>query len=155
MGCKIYVSKKGFLVYRLQWNNQRSWEGTTLRDTPANWKRVEADADLISREIRAGRFDYARWFPAGNKGRGAAAGLDGSTVLRQVDPAAAAASGTKEQRARYKQHFNRYVLPQLGEVLLAALTTRQLIDFQNYLLHDVPRLKRAPNLDSQPRQFGT
>jgi integrase len=67
MGCKIYVSRKGLLVYRLHWNKQSSWEGTTLRDTPANRKRVEADADLISREITAGRFDYGRWFPAGNK----------------------------------------------------------------------------------------
>jgi Arm domain-containing DNA-binding protein len=56
MGCKIYISKKGFLVYRLQWNGRRSWEGTTLRDTPQNRKRVEQDADLMSREIKAGRF---------------------------------------------------------------------------------------------------
>jgi hypothetical protein len=49
MGCKIYISKKGFLVYRLHWNKQTSWEGTTLRDTAANRKRVEADADLMAR----------------------------------------------------------------------------------------------------------
>jgi len=67
VGCKIYITKKGFLVYRLHWNKQSSWEGTNLRDTPQNRKRVEADADLMAREIKAGRFDYARWFPAGNK----------------------------------------------------------------------------------------
>ena len=67
MGCKIKVTKKGFLVYRLHWNKETSWEGTSLRDTPANRKRVEDDAKLISMEMSAGRFDYARWFPAGNK----------------------------------------------------------------------------------------
>jgi hypothetical protein len=65
MDSKIYISKKGFLLYRLQWNNQRSWEGTTLRDATANRQPGQARRRLMSREMRAGRFDYARWFPAG------------------------------------------------------------------------------------------
>src|SRR5688500_9437821 len=147
MGCKIYLSRKGFLVYRLQWNNQRSWEGTTLRDTPANRKRVEADADLMSREMTVGRFDYARWFPAGNKiPRQQEATRKGWTVreyydkwiLQQRPPLV-----RKSNERAYKQHFTRYILPRVGEVNLGELTTRALMDFQSYLLHDVPRLKKG------------
>jgi hypothetical protein len=43
------------------------------------------------------------------------------------------------------QHFSRYILPRFGETSLAesALTTRALMDFQNYLLHDTPRIKKS------------
>lgn len=127
MGCKIYVSKKGFLVYRLHWNKQNSWEGTTLRDTPANRKRVEQDADLISREITAGRFDYGRWFPAGNKMPKAEAVRQGWTVreyydkwiLQQRPPLV-----RKSSERDYKQHFTRYILPRFGETELATIATR-------------------------------
>lgn len=146
MGCKIYVSKKGFLVYRLHWNKQNSWEGTTLRDTPANRKRVEQDADLISREITAGRFDYGRWFPAGNKMPKAEAVRQGWTVreyydkwiLQQRPPLV-----RKSSERDYKQHFTRYILPRFGETELATIATRALLDFQSYLLHDIPRLKKG------------
>src|SRR6059058_4517344 len=50
MGCKIKVTKKGFLVYRLHWNKQTSWEGTSLLDTPANRKRVEDDEKWIRQQ---------------------------------------------------------------------------------------------------------
>jgi len=149
MGCKIYISKKGFLVYRLQWNGRRSWEGTTLRDTPQNRKRVEQDADLMSREIKAGRFDYVRWFPAGNKTPKTEPAMRlGWTVreyydkwiLQQRPPLV-----RKSNERAYKQHFNRYILIRFGEVMLSetTLTTRALMDFQTYLLHDVPRLKKG------------
>jgi integrase len=148
MSCKIYVSKKGVLAYRLHWNKQSSWEGTNLRDTPQNRKRVEADADLMSREMKAGRFDYGRWFPAGNKAPKTDAPRQswtvreyyGKWILQQRPPLV-----RKTNERAYKQHFSRYILPRFGEVSLTetALTTRALMDFQNYLLHNVPRLKKG------------
>ena len=149
MGCKIYVSKKGFLVYRLHWKKKSSWEDTSLRDTPANRKRVEADADLMSREIKAGRFDYIKWFPAGNKiSRQQDAPRPGWTVreyyekwiLQQRPPLV-----RKTLERAYRQHFNRYLLPRFGEVSIGAatLTTRALLDLRTYLLHDIPRLKKG------------
>ena len=44
-----------------------STEGTKLKDTPQNRKRLEARAQLMSEEIAAGTFDYLKWFPYGNK----------------------------------------------------------------------------------------
>lgn len=49
LGCKVKVNRHGFLAFRLFWNKQRSWEGTGLR------------------EIKAGKFDYLKWFPEGNR----------------------------------------------------------------------------------------
>src|SRR5262245_4474231 len=147
MGCKIYVSKKGFLVYRLHWNNQTSWEGTNLRDVPTNRRRVEEDAKLIAMEIRAGRFDYARRFPAGNKIRKEPRRRGWTVreyydmwILRQRPPLR-----RKAAERDYRQHFSRYILPRLGEVIVSdeTLTERALIDLQDYLLHDAPRRKKG------------
>ena len=67
MGCKIKTSGKGLLVFRLFFNGMTSWKGTTLEDTQENRKLVQAQALLIAKEIRAGTFDYLKWFPNGNK----------------------------------------------------------------------------------------
>ena len=49
----------------------------------------------------------------------------------------------KSNERGYKQHFSRYILPQMGEVALAEVPTRALMDFQSYLLHDILRLKKG------------
>jgi len=67
MACKVKVNQHGFLAYHLFWDGIRSWEGTGLKNTAKNWKRVEARAVLISEEMEDGSFDYLKWFPEGNK----------------------------------------------------------------------------------------
>jgi integrase len=98
-------------------------------------------------EMSAGRFDYARWFPAGNKlsktppRQGwTVREYYGKWILQQRPPL-----HRKAQERDYRQHFGRHILPRFGEVMLSeeTLTTRALIDFQNYLLHDVPRRKKG------------
>jgi hypothetical protein len=44
-------------------------ETTELRDTPENRALLGKQAAIIGAEIRAGTFDYARWFPGGNRVR--------------------------------------------------------------------------------------
>jgi integrase len=148
MGCKIRVSKKGLLVYRLFWNKMTSWEGTTLPDTPENRKLVEADAIRITREIKAGRFDYLKWFPAGNKARllkppgqlNSIRAYYETWIQRKRPPLV-----RKSQERDYKQHFNRYILPRFGDLEFNDLTPPRLIEFRDYLLHDIPRKnKKTP-----------
>jgi len=44
-----------------------SWETTKLEDTPENRQFLNAQAIIISREIKHGTFDYLKHFPNGNK----------------------------------------------------------------------------------------
>jgi hypothetical protein len=46
---------------------RRFAEATALRDTHENRKRVEHQAEIIGAEIRAGTFDYLKWFANGNR----------------------------------------------------------------------------------------
>lgn len=152
MGCKIYISKKGFLVYRLFWNKQTSWEGTSLADTPENRKLVEADAIRIAREIKAGNFDYLKWFPAGSKARQLMVERTGTPqtaptvrqyynawILQKRPPLV-----RKSQERDYRQHFNRHILPRFGEVEFKDITPRRLLEFRDFLLNEAPRVRKGP-----------
>jgi integrase len=68
MGCKVKrANGSAHLGLRLFWNGLRSWETTRLEDTPENREFLEAQAKIISREIKLGTFDYLKHFPDGNK----------------------------------------------------------------------------------------
>jgi hypothetical protein len=69
MGIKVKANRHGFLAFRLYWNKLESWEGTGLRDTPANRKLLEAQATIINHEIEKGTFGYLKWFPKGNRAK--------------------------------------------------------------------------------------
>ena len=66
MGCSVRTNRHGYLAFRLFFQGLESHEGTKLKDTPPNRRRVEARAQAIEGEIQDGVFDYLRWFPAGN-----------------------------------------------------------------------------------------
>src|ERR687892_7359 len=68
-GCRVTVSRHGNLVFRVNWEGIRTWEGTQFKDTPENRRLMEAQATVIRHEMKAGTFDYARYFPEGNRAR--------------------------------------------------------------------------------------
>src|SRR5688572_22382943 len=68
MACKVLKAKGGIhLGLRLIWHGIRSWETTRLEDTSDNWRYLNAIAEIISREMRLGTFDYLKHFPDGNR----------------------------------------------------------------------------------------
>src|SRR4030095_17024916 len=72
MSCKIRVMKSGHLAFQLCWKGLpggRSWEGTGLKATEKNRRRLEARAELINEAIEQGTFDYLEWF--GDEGNAA------------------------------------------------------------------------------------
>ena len=110
MSCHVVTNRHGRLALRLNWQGRRSWEGTGLADTPENRRRVEALAELVNAELRAGIFDarrYLHYFPGGTRAAevrpptasGSAAGADPEPnvptvrehfkdwIARQVPPA--------------------------------------------------------------------
>jgi integrase len=115
-------------------------EATALRDTPENRERVQRQAELIGAEIRAGAFDYLKWFPHGNR---AADYLAAAGRHREITPARSPASFdswtvqryysewierkvapyVRASAARdYRSHFREYVLDVLGETPLEELS---------------------------------
>src|SRR6266436_1596862 len=66
VGCSVRTNRHGCLAFRLYFHGLESHEGTKLKDTPENRRKVEARARVIAQEIRECAFDYPRWFPTGN-----------------------------------------------------------------------------------------
>jgi hypothetical protein len=72
-GCWVEPTRGGLLRFRFRWrlpgeaDFRKFSEATELPDTPENRALLLRHAAIIGAEIRAGRFDYARWFPSGNR----------------------------------------------------------------------------------------
>ena len=146
MACKVKVTKKGNLAFRLYWNGQTSWEGTKLRDLPKNWERMKAQAVLISEEMQQGTFDYVKWFPEGNKAYLFGSSTAGSSETTDTIPTVREYYDRwietkkpplvrKSRERDYRQAFNKYILPFFGEFALNAITPRRLEDFRVNLLN--------------------
>src|SRR5262245_60644735 len=67
MACKVKVNRHGYLAFRFYWNGREFWQGTGWRDTAKNRVKAEGKAVEITEEIKAGTFNYLKWFPNGNK----------------------------------------------------------------------------------------
>ena len=142
MGCRIRVNRHGYLAYRLRWAGHESHEGTGLRDTPKNRATLEARACVIADEIRAGTFDYLRWFPEGNKTPLFAPVLPpprtpltvgayaAETWLPRKVPPLVRASLAQT----YRKHLRTHILPAFGDTRLDAITVTALEAFRMALI---------------------
>lgn len=121
----------------------RFWEGTGLRDTPENRRLVEARALLINAEIAAGRFDYLRHFPEGNRARAQKPAEDRETLrmpstvgeyyqvwIERKKPPMVRAGLARD----YRDQFRRYILPIFESTNLSDLTPALLDSFRSYLV---------------------
>src|SRR5262245_1440842 len=116
-----------------------SHEGTKLKDTPENRRKVEARVRVIDQEIREGVFDYLRWFPMGNLAsrfhREAEPVVGRLVTVRGFFREWSRASGSRRivtvkwQRNR-ESYIRVHVLPVLGTVRLDELTPRHIVDLQ-------------------------
>jgi len=140
MACLVKVNRHGILAFRLYWKGIESWEGTGLRDTVKNRKRVEARAVLISEEMEDGTFDYLKRFPDGNKAhlfRVEETKVERKTIRQyfedwmkdKVPPL------FKKSRAKkYRSHFRAYILDKYGETYLDSFTVAQIRDLRAELV---------------------
>lgn len=149
MGCFFRTNRHGYLAFRLYFDGIESHEGTSLRDTPENRRRVSTRARAIDQEIRDGVFDYLRWFPDGNlaarfaptpserMGRSA-------TVAGFFREWTRAKTGGRPVTSKWQSNRNSYVrnhvLPYVGRVRMEDLKPTHLTDLQRTL-----RRKLAPS----------
>ena len=145
MACLVKVNRHGFLAYRLYWNSIESWEGTGLRETVKNRKRVEARAELINEEMEKETFDYLKWFPDGNKASLFRPKPKEETELQENTVGKFYGEWIKTKRPPlvrrslerdYRLCFDYYILPQFKEVPLSHVIFKRLQDFQIYLIED-------------------
>jgi len=137
MACKVTVNRHGYLSVRLYWNGMESWEGTGLKDTAKNRKRVEARAVLITEEMENGTFDYLKRFPDGNK-----AHLF-KPKTPQVETAGQYYLGWIERKKPpfvrpalerdYRQQYSNYIKGQFEHTRLADVDLTSLENFRIYL----------------------
>ena len=148
--CSVEVTRTGLLRFRFRWRTpdgapRRFAEATALPETPESRKRVERQAEIIGAEIRAGTFDYLKWFPKGN--------LSAAFVAANGAPAPSMKAPQSDswtvgryyaewiERRRsplvrasasrdYQSHFGNYILEALGEVLLDQLSLPHLEDLR-------------------------
>ena len=136
--------------FRFRWTTpdgteRKFAEATALSDTPDNRLRVERQAEMIGAEIRAGAFDYLKWFPNGNRAaeylaangvtasQGKVARTDALTVRRYYDAwiGQRTAPVVRASAARdYRAHFRNYILDVLGDVELEDLALVHLEDLR-------------------------
>jgi integrase len=103
MACKVKRAKGGaHLGLRLFWNGLRSWETTKLEDTPENRKLLNAQAVIISHEIKKGTFDYLKHFPNGNK----------ASLFRRDEPRPAAPETIHSYYDKWIERRRNQVRPQ-------------------------------------------
>ena len=148
--CVVQTTSAGLLRFRFRWKTpdgcaRKFAEATALRDTAEDRQRVERQAEVIGAEIRAGTFDYLKWFPNGNRTAEflAAQGTPLSspktpsplhwTVRRYYDqwidrmiPPTVRASAARD----YRSHFRNYILAALGDVPLPDLSLAHLEDLR-------------------------
>lgn len=160
MGCVVHKNRHGKLTFRLYYKGREFWEGVGLEDTPDNRKLVEAQAVLISHEIKRGSFDYLRWFPGGNKRHlfeEARARAERKTMRQYYDRWIEDKKPPIVKRSRWRNycsHFNNHFLPELGEKFLEAFTFADVRALRGKLIDRGLKMKTARNaIDATLRAF--
>jgi integrase len=146
--CSVEVTASGLLRFRFRARmpsgaERKFAEATALRDTPQNRDRVQRQAQLIGAEIRAGAFDYLKWFPNGNRAsefliaagrKPIANGARSDWTIRRyyadwIDRKTV--PNVRASAARdYRGHFNGYILDVLGDTPLDELSLAHIEDLR-------------------------
>src|SRR5207249_154545 len=116
-------------------------------------KRLEARAHVIADEMKAGSFDYLRWFPHGSKASQLKPPPEPPRQLamreyaeqtwlpRKVPPLVRAWC-----RRDYLKHLKNHILPAFGDLPLAEVTPAALETFRAELLGKSLKLKTVRNI---------
>ena len=139
MGCRVKRNRHGKLAFQVRFKALKSWEGTALPDTRENRRLLQAKARVMDSEIRAGTFDYLKWFPNGNKAalfRPAIEEPPAPTNVTQFYVGWIERQGPPRVKpttvASYRYAFNK-VLPVLGSRSVASIRGSDIHELQTSL----------------------
>ena len=135
MACNPFF-RRGKIFYRIHFDNRTVQQKAFDVDNHLNRKMAEGRAAEITSKIRNHTFDYAVEFPEGNhysrvkKPKPAKPHSVRSYYEKWIERQVGRASKIRD----YKQHYNAYILPQLGDLMLSQIDQETLEDFRSYLL---------------------
>src|SRR5215472_7162951 len=142
MACKVKVNQHGYLAFRLYWNDREDWQGTDWKNTEKNRIKAHGRALEISEQMKAGTFNYLKWFPNGNRAHEFRAKVDTPVESKPLTVREFYASWIEKKKPpfvrrslekAYRQHFTCYILPFMGDMKLDSVTVDTLEDFRIYL----------------------
>lgn len=156
MPVKVHRTDHGYLVYRLRWKGlpkYESQETTGIKDSRDNRdarKKMQANADLMTKEMATGRFDYLSWFPDGRYADHFREKIDDTTLahygeatwMPRMKPPAVRAWAEYD----YRRHLKLHILPTLGDLPLASIKTARIVDLRAALLKKGLSMKSARNV---------
>jgi integrase len=146
-GCWIESTRGGLLRFRFRWQMpgelhfRKCSETTELRDTAENRTLLGRQAAILGAEIRAGTFDYSRWFPSGKHApsierrspsatpsivRRETIGEYYGTWIERKQPPLVRTSRVRD----YRNHFRTYILPSMADVELTGFSLEHLEDLR-------------------------
>src|SRR5262249_18739152 len=145
MACKVTVNQHGYLAFRIYWEGREDWQGTDWKDTEKNRVKAEGRALEISDEIKAGTFNYLKWFPNGNRVHEFRAKVDNPVETKPLTVKELYESWIEKKKppfvrrsleVAYRQHFTCYILPFIGDMELNSVTLDTLDDLRIYLTNE-------------------
>lgn len=145
MAFRIDKNRHGYLVLRGDIDKKQYWKGTRLKDTLENRQALEKKLLVINYEVAHGTFSEAKWFPEDNRAKtqpaaaaDGAAAVNGSIKACYLDWVEEKKPPLviKTLAVAYRQHFNAYIIPELGDEPVNSLTRQKLIKFRNILLQE-------------------
>jgi hypothetical protein len=112
---------------------------------------VEARAVIIASEIRAGKFDYLKWFPFGNRsayfaGRREKAPKTAQEYFDQWIKDKKPSLVRKSLERDYRQHWTAYLKHRFGSLEIAGISVVDLKDLRASLLAEELSLKTVKNI---------
>lgn len=139
----------GNLYLDFGYRGTRCREYTALMDTPANRRNVEALAKRIERDIRQGRFDYARYFPGSPRAKEPDEPEAASSRIGIASPSANPSASSpvfrdfsetwfsestprwrNRYRAAVRDILDKHLLPRFGERTIGEITRADILGFR-------------------------
>jgi integrase len=157
----IKKGRHGYAFFRGTYKGVPLWVGTGLPyDDDVSRRKLELKASVMSDEMKAGTFDYGKWFPHGPqlwRFHTAVAEPEPAIVViptlnvfyegwiaKKIEPLV-----RTSLRKSYVQHYIAYIRPFMGDMPMDKVTVDTLEDFRSCLLGERKlSLKSAKNIIS-------
>jgi integrase len=145
MSCKVRVNRHGYLAFRLYWNGREFSQGTGWKDTPKNRTKAEGMAVEMSEQIKAGTFNYLRWFPEGNKAHEFGAKTTAAIEIQQTTVRKFYAEWIEKKKPPfvrvslerdYRQAFERIINPFIGDMGLNDVSVDTLENLRFHIVQE-------------------